>query len=426
LDDPGSSGIYVVLLLLLGLSAWLSASETALFGLGPVRLRRLLAASDRSGARLADLMGNAHDALTTLLLGNTTVNIVFSALVTTLLLGRLQHRARHEVELLAVGVSTTVILFFGEVFPKSLAERNPEALARAVSAPVTCLVRVLSRLVGVINSVTLRVVRRLGVDPKHIRYSISAETLQAAVELGRAAGTLEAEEGAMIQGIFECEETLVREIMTPRTDLVAVPATATVAEVLGTILSSGYSRIPVYEGNLDHLTGAVHAKDLLPLVIEHRLDAGIAGLVRPVSLVPETTRACDLLHELRHQSGQLAVVLDEYGGTAGIVTLEDVVEEIVGDIHDEFDRDEELVRTVDGGYEVAARLPVEDVNELLGLELPVLDEVDSLGGLVLSLIGRLPRVGESTSCDAAELTVAEVKGRRITKVRVLPRGEVRT
>jgi CBS domain containing-hemolysin-like protein len=263
--------------------------------------------------------------------------------------------------------------------------------------------------------------RRAAVRPP---FRVTPETVELAVDLSTEQGAIQPTESEMILDALDTSDTKVREIMTPRPDLARLPATATVANAAELIVSTGFSRLPVYSGTVDNMVGVVFVKDLLADVAAGRLDIPVSQLMRPPFFVSETRLASDLMQEMKARGEPLAIVLDEYGGTAGVVSLEDVVEEIVGEIVDEFDRWENEAAVVDGGYIFSARLLLDDINDEYGLELPVPDDVDSIGGLVYSLAGCPPRLGESFVAGNYSLTVAELRGARVLKVRVMPQQPI--
>ena len=407
--------------ILLALSALFSASETALFRLNPLRVRQLAAGADRRGAWLASLLKHPGNTLSMLLMCNTTVNVSFTTVLMAVILASYERNVtRYQLELITTGISTVLILFWGEILPKTLAAQSPGFLALRIARPMALLLRLLGPVARLLETVAMQILPRNSQGAVRAPYRVTQATMELAVDLGTAQGTLEEDEGTMIRGAIEAGDTKAREIMTPRPDVIRLAATATVREAAEVIVSTGYSRLPVYQDNVDNMVGVVYVRELLPLVQQGQLDLPVAKIARPPYFVPETKLASDLLREMKSRGEPLAIVLDEYGGTAGVVTLEDVVEEIVGDIIDEFDSLETEVAQYSGGYVFAARLLLEEINEQHGLTLPTPADVDTLGGLVYSLAGRVPRLGESVRIDGYNLTVDELRGSRIVRVRVTP------
>jgi len=232
-------------------------------------------------------------------------------------------------------------------------------------------------------------------------------------------GLIEQGERTMIDNILELEDITVREIMVPRPDIVAVPATATIREAVDTFVREGYSRLPVYRETIDDVAGILYSKDLFPLVVAGRLTESVGAIARSAYFVPESKKTDDLLRELQQKRVHIAIVVDEYGGTAGLVTIEDLLEEIVGEIQDEFDTEEQkIILEGDGQAVVDGTVTIDDVNEALALNLEA-DDVDTIGGLVYEKLGRVPVVGDTVDAEQARLTVVAANGRRVSRVRVV-------
>jgi len=244
--------------------------------------------------------------------------------------------------------------------------------------------------------------------------------IQQVIDESEERGLIDQEEGEMIEGIFDLKQTVAREIMIPRTHIVAIPDDCTVQDLLQIVIDSGHSRIPVYHGNVDHITGIVNAKDLLPLWLSGSPEFRVNEITRPPFFVPETKRVKDLLSELRSKKSHLAVIVDEYGGTAGLVTIEDIIEEIIGEIRDEFDVEEDLfVRQDDGSIIVNAMANLDDVEEHLGVVLPR-GGYDTLGGFIIHLLGKVPRKGEEIRFEGLRMVIQGGDQKRITRVLIAP------
>jgi CBS domain containing-hemolysin-like protein len=255
---------------------------------------------------------------------------------------------------------------------------------------------------------------------------VSEEEIRSMAEVGSQEGAIEIEEKEMIHSIFEFGDTIVREVMTPQPDIVAVNATSTLDEVLDLVIRHGYSRIPVYAEDRDEIIGIVYAKDVLRELHSGQNGRSLRELARRAYFVPESKRVADLLREMQQEKVHVAIVVDEYGTIAGLVTLEDLLEEIVGEIADEYDREEPQVEPAGNGrYRVNARLPVDELNELLGAQLPN-EEWDTVGGLIMGILGRLPIQGEEVEFEGLRFTAERVQGRRISKVLIerLPKEPV--
>jgi CBS domain containing-hemolysin-like protein len=247
---------------------------------------------------------------------------------------------------------------------------------------------------------------------------VTPAELKVMVAASEEEGLIEQRERTMIDNILELEDISVREVMVPRTDMVALPTTTTVREAVDTIVREGYSRLPIYRETIDDIAGILYGKDLFPLIVRGRLDEEVGSFARPAYFVPESKKSDDLLRELQQQRVHIAIVVDEYGGTAGLVTIEDLLEEIVGEIQDEFDTEEQkIVLDGEGVALVAGTASIDDVNDALSLSLTT-EEVDTIGGLVYEKLGRVPVVGDHVQVNHALLTVVGANGRRITRVRV--------
>jgi len=421
-DLPVSLNQAVAVVILFVLSAFFSGSETALFSIPQYRIRKLREHRDHASHRIAVLLDNPNRLLVTLLTGNMIVNVLASAT-----LGVMIERALHSAGLsefaafaiAAIGM-TTVLLLFGEITPKVFALRDPERIAAMISVPVEFFIFLLSPVGRVLLSVsefilTLTSLGRLKADP-----FVTEAELETAVSVGERAGVIHGEERKMIESIMEFTDTTVKEVMVPRTDIKVLRKGATVSEALGFIRETGFSRIPVYGETIDDIVGMLYAKDLVAFIENGDGEKPIDDLLREAYFVPETKNVADLLNEFRKKRVHCAIVVDEHGGTAGLVTLDDLVEEVVGEIHDERDIEEPLIEKVGPeGVVVDARTRLDALSQIIGHELR--DEAhESVAGFVLGLAGHLPRKGERIRhCDMT-FVVEEVSERRILKVRVIP------
>ncbi len=250
------------------------------------------------------------------------------------------------------------------------------------------------------------------------RRKITEEEIQELIDAGEEEGLINEAENEMIRSIFTLRDTVVREIMVPRTDMACVPVDATLREVLSEIIACGHSRIPVFDGTIDNIVGLIYAKDLLKYWGMAESAVGMRRIMRSPYFIPETKNLEELLHDFRKKRVHIAIVIDEYGGTSGLVTIEDLLEQIVGDIQDEYDLEEEwLEEQPDGSVVVDARLPIEELEEHFGIEVER-EKFDTVGGLIFHLIGRIPAIGEEVTTDAIRLTVLEADERKISKVRI--------
>jgi gliding motility-associated protein GldE len=411
-----------VFVVLLCFSAFFSSTETAFFALTRSQIGALPERKDRTGRRLAKLLGNPRRLLIVLLTGNTLVNIAAAttvALATQRLVGHSQI-ARPLVFLLQIVVVTLLILFLGEVLPKLAAIRNPLRWSERASLTLQVVGWILSPIVFLLLPLADSVARFLGVERK--RWTLSAEEIRTLVEVGEEHGELEKEERELITSIFDFGETTVREVMIPRTDMVCVSVEAPLDEVIEAIRQKGHSRIPVYEKSIDNVVGILHGKDLLPLVAGD-MQRPIGKIMREPLFVPEGKLIQELLREFQKEKMHMAIVVDEYGGTAGLVTLEDIIEEIVGEIQDEYDVEPPLWQRLDDHTVVAdARLDPETLNEVLGDEvIPTEEDYETLGGFLLSELGEVPEEKVTVEFHNYDFSIEEVQGNRIVKVRIVKR-----
>lgn len=287
-----------------------------------------------------------------------------------------------------------------------------------LALPFKVLVWIFSPLASLVAGATGRLSRWLGAEASPEGPVVTPAELKVMVAASEEEGLIEEEERTMIDNILELEQISVREVMVPRPDIVALTNTATIREASDIFIKEGYSRLPIYHESIDDIVGVLYGKDLLPLLLDGKLTDPVGNFVRPVYFVPESKKTADLLQELQQKRVHIAIIVDEYGGTAGLVTIEDLLEEIVGEIVDEYDREEpNFEASGNGGYRVNARLPVAELNELLDVELPD-TEWDTVGGLMMALLGRLPQPGEHADLGSLRFTAEEMKGRRIRKVLV--------
>lgn len=394
------------------LSALFSASETAFTTLYPWKVREL---AEREGRPFDLLAQDITRFLTTILVGNNLVNIAATALVT-----ELATRAFGSAGVgYATGVMTFLILFFGEITPKSLAVHHAEAIARRAVWPIYALSILLYPVGRFFSWVSSSLLRLIGLEPKNTPL-VSEEELRLILAGAEASGTIEEDEEEMIHSILELEATPVKELMVPRVEMVAIEASATLEDFLHLVREHRYSRVPVYQESVDHIVGIAYARDLLDFYCEEDLKARkVASIAHPPFFVPENMDAWDLLREFRRRKVHMAIVVDEFGGTAGLVTLEDVMEEIVGEIYDETDEDEEapVRRLPDGSLSVQAQLPIDEVGEILSVRFPE-GEYDTLSGFLYAEFGRIPTVGEHIQWNGYRFLVERADQRRVERVRI--------
>jgi putative hemolysin len=427
-------GQIAVLVLLTLLEGFFVASEIALVSVRRSRIDQLVDEANPAARRVRRLLDDPGRFLAVSQLGLTVIGFFASAYAAVSLVEGLQTllgSAGMEpggARLVALVVVTTLLalftIVFAELVPKTLALSNPERFSLVLAVPIEVIARLLSPVIAVLTGVTRAVVRLFGVQMNQ-EASITAEELRLIVERGGEQGVLEAEEEQMINAVIELGERRVHEVMVPRVSIAGLPVDATFDEAINLVIQEGHSRIPVYEESIDEIVGILYAKDLLPyLKPDAEEHPPLRKLLRPPVLVPESMTIDDLLHELQRRKVHLAIVLDEYGGTAGLVTIEDLLEEIVGEIQDEYDVEEPMVvKLSDTEARVDGRADVDVLNELFEIELELEDseEYDTVGGLVFHRIGKVPAPGDKVQLDGVTLTVESTDGRRVGKVLVVHR-----
>ena len=334
----------------------------------------------------------------------------------------------HQIALpIAFLFLTFLHIVFGELAPKSLAIQHPQSTTLAIAFPLWFFYLIFSPIIRVLNWTANRVLRLLGVESAgESAHYHSGEELRFLLEQGREGGTIEEEEHELIENVFEFGETLIREIMVPRTNIAAIDVTAPSSELVKLLVEGGYSRVPVYQDSLDTILGIVHAKDLLTLM-EHRDLIILRDLLRSVYYVPETKPIDDLLREFQHRKVHIAIVVDEFGSTAGLVTMEDILEELVGEIQDEYDAESDDIHQVDEHtYVVNASLSVADVNDRVAeFELPEGSDYTSVSGLINKWLGRIPEVDETFEYDSVRMTVLETDNHHVAQVKIEKLADVK-
>jgi CBS domain containing-hemolysin-like protein len=412
--STGDIWTLAAVVLLTAVAAFLALSETAVTRTNRIRAFHLEEEGRRGARQLRELVENIARSLNLILLLVLVVQFAATSLFTSVM-ERLVGGGLGVA--LAAAIMTVVTFIFAEVAPKTYAVQHTDQAALRVAPVVWWLTRLpilgpLTRLlIGIGNVIT---------PGKGLKSGpfVSEDELRAMVDEAEREEVIEDEEREMIQSIFEFGDTVVREVMVPRPDMVVVPVDCSLEQVLEVILRTGYSRIPVYGRDIDDVVGLAYAKDVLRSLHDGQADKPLAEILRPAPVMPESMRAADCLREMRRRKSHMVIVIDEYGGTSGLVTIEDLLEEIVGEITDEYDREEPNVEPLpDGGWRVNARMSIDEVNELLDTELPS-TEWDSIGGLLLNLVGDVPKEGQEVEFQGLSLRAERVQGRRIGRVRI--------
>jgi putative hemolysin len=400
--------LIVVVLLIVGVGI-LGAAEVSITRINRVRAYRLREEQRRGAVSLVKIADNPAPFLNVVLLLTLLSTIGGTTIASSLAIRRFQGAG----ELIAT-VGMTVLLFvFADVTPKTFAIQQTDRVALAL-AP---LIVALGRLVGPFATGLVKLANVLmpGKGLPHGPF-ITEQELRASAEVASEEGEIEDEEKDLIHSIFEFGDTIVREVMVPRPDIVAIEDDMSLRDVQAIVLEHGYSRVPVFHEDLDNVVGIIYAKDVLKALHQGKHDAPLNEVVRETHFIPETKKVAELLREMQRDKFHIALVTDEYGSVSGLVTLEDLLEELVGEIADEYDREEpELVPVGEGLYRVSGKVSVDDVNEFLDVELPD-EEWDTVAGLMLDLFGRIPKSGDAVEFQGLTFTAEEVQGRRIAKV----------
>ena len=416
-----------MLVVLLVLNSLLAAARSALVGASRARLRQMVE-KGVAGARLAlRVADDATPLIATIRLTQTATRFLAAGLIALVFeptLARLiaswpslSAQAEPLALFLLMLLAGLLVVAIGELLPEAWVLRNPEKWAVIFAVPIGALEWLLSPLVRLVLYAASRLAAPLA--GRQLPF-VTEEEIKTMVDAGEEGGVIEVEEKEMIYSIFELGDTIAREIMVPRIDVLALDISTPLPEAVDAVLSAGHSRIPIFQGTIDNVLGLLYAKDLLRAWKDGSQASNLRDLLRPAYFAPETKKVAELLADLQQKRIHLAVVVDEYGGTAGIVTLEDIVEEIVGEIRDEYDVNEESLfeRINDAEYIFDARIDLDEVNELFDLQLPS-GESDSLGGFIYGQLGHVPAAGEKVPADQVTFEVLNVTGRRIRKVRAL-------
>jgi len=404
-----------VILVLLGLSAFFSSSEIAMFSLPPHRIDTMVAEKLPNAALLKRLKDDPHRLLVTILVGNNIVNIAMSSIAT----GLLSYYFSQSVAVLTATFGiTALVLLFGESAPKSYAVENTESWALRISKPLKLSEYLLLPLIVTFDYLTRQVNRITGGRAEIESTYVTREEIRNIIETGERAGVLEEDEREMLQRIFRFTNTIAKEIMTPRLDMNAVSTDASVDEAIQKCVQSGHSRIPVYDGSLDNVLGIVHISDL---VRDHSYGESdgieIEDLIEETLHVPESKNVDELLAEMREQRLHMVVVIDEFGTTEGLVTMEDITEEIVGEIL-QAGEEEPIEFLGDREAIVKGELNIDEVNEALDIDLPEGEEFETIAGFIFNRAGRLVEEGERIDYNGIEIHVERVEDTRIMKARV--------
>jgi len=407
------------------LSSFFSAAETALTSLSEAKTRQLIDSGRRSTKGLQLWLKWPNRVLATLLVGNNLLNTMSAAIATVLA----QHYLGDYAISFATGIVTLILLIFCEITPKTFAKHNAIWVAPVAMNLLLPLYWVLYPLVSSLSWIASNIVKIFGVKAYTSGPIATEEDIAFLIRLGHREGVLAHEEGEMLESVIELRDTLVREAMVPRTNIYSFDINSTHEDVVAEVREHSHTRWPVYDENMDNIKGILHTKDLLGVMPEDLRDFHLSKIMRPALFVPETMKVGDLLREFRRGRAHLAIVVDEYGGTAGIISLEDILEEIVGEIRDEYDslEDETVIKKIDDTHFVAdARASIHELNAIVGTKIPEEDNYESLGGFLIATFGKMPVISTQITYGDCKYTIKEGDEKKIVRVLVekLPRVQI--
>jgi len=397
------------------LTAFFSSAEVALISITRAKVRTLVNDGLPGSGAVAALKESPEHLLITILIGNTIVTTAAATIATAV--------AIQVFGDIGVGIATVlviiILLVFGEIGPKIYAARASESYALRIAPVILFCSRIFTPFIWLVE----RVSPKFGIGKEVAEPAVTEEEIKEWIDVGKEEGTLEQGEQDMLYSVLEFADTTAREIMTPRVDVIAMEDTVSFEEAIRIFNETGFSRIPVYHDQIDNITGILNVKDVFSAMVSHRKDSTIKEVMYDPMFVPETKKIDDLLKELQVHRVQMAIVLDEYSSFVGIVTVEDILEEIVGDIMDEYDKEEPDIQTIsEGVYVIDAQMWMDDVNERLEIDLPVSESYETIGGLIIDRLGHIPmHPGEKVEMNEGKITlvVLQMHGRRIVKVKVI-------
>ena len=405
--------IGLLVVLLLG-SGFFSASETSLMSLSKIRIRYMEDEGVKGAKLVGSLIEKSSDLLSSILVGNNIVNIAATSVSTSLFINIFGDGG----VAIATAVMTVLVLVFGEITPKTIAANSPEKVAVVVSKPISIIMKITKPIVWVFNLLTGIIFKIMGIDNDGVKPFITEEELKAMVNVSHEEGVLEMEEREIINNVFQFGDMQAKEAMIQRLDMVAIDIEDSYDEIIELFKSEKLSRLPVYQESIDDIVGILNIKDIIFLSDEEIENFDRKDYVREAFFTYEFKKITQLLEEMKKEKTQMAIVVDEYGGTAGLLTIEDLVEVIVGDIDDEYDEEEEeIVKINDNEYLVEGSTKISDVNEQLGINLES-EEFDSIGGFIIGYLKRIPEENEIIEVEDVKFKVESIDKNRINKIRI--------
>ena len=405
--------IIVLIILLIG-SSFFSASETALMSLSKIRIRHMQDEGIKGAKLVASLIDDPNKLLTSILIGNNVVNIAATSISTSLFIALIGPQG----VAVATFIMTILVLLFGEITPKTIAANSSEKVSILVSKPIKVIIFLLTPIVWVFNLITSVIFKILGVDNKNNQPYITEEELKTMLNVSHEEGVLEIEERQIINNVFQFGDMQAKEAMVQRLDMVVINIEDSYDEIIDMFKNEKLSRMPVYNESIDDIIGILNIKDVIFLTDEEIKNFDINKYIREPFFTYEFKKITQLLEEMKIEKTQMAIVVDEYGGTSGLITIEDLVEVIVGDIEDEYDEeDEEIIVIKEDEYVVEGSTKITDVNELIGVNLES-EEFDSIGGFIIGHLKRLPEENEIIKVDNIEFRIESLDKNRIKKIRI--------
>ena len=416
MDSSTSNSIQIVLLIILLIgSGFFSASETALMSLSKIKMRHMEEDGVKGAKLVSTLIEDSNRLLTSILIGNNIVNIAATSITTSLFTAMLGAQG----VAIATGLMTVLVLIFGEITPKTISANNPEKASLVVAKPIKFFVTILTPIVWIFNIITKVIFKLFGVDDKGVKPFITEEELKTMVNVSHEEGLLEMEEREIINNVFEFGDMQAKEAMVQRLDIVAIDMEDSYEEIIDLFKTEKLSRMPVYEETIDDIIGILNIKDIIFLSDEEIENFDIKKYMREAFFTYEFKKITQLLEEMKKDKSQMAIVVDEYGGTAGLITIEDLVEVIVGDIEDEYDEEEDEIQVISPNeFLVDGSTKISDVNEILNIELES-EEFDSIGGYIIGYIIHIPEENEIIEMDNIKFNIESVDKNRIKKIRIM-------
>lgn len=411
--DSSSVSQIITLIFLVTMSAVFSSSETAITSVSKIKVRQLDQKDNKNAHLLKKLHDNMQATISTILIGNNIVNIAASSIATILFTNYFHQNGA----LVSTVVMTIFVLIFGEVLPKTIAQYKNKSISLKFARFIYILTIVFKPIVKILNLLT-RLVIKTFIGDSDDNSTITEEELKTLVEVGEEEGVLKNQETEIMINALELKETLAADIMTPRTSMASIDIEEAESDLREVINNITYSRIPVYEDNIDDIIGVLHIKELAHKIIANEHDFNIRDIIRPAFYAYEYIPVVELFKQMRQKNISISIIIDEYGGTSGIVTMEDILEELVGEIDDEYDNEKEVTKLNDKEYLVDPEMRIDEVNERFDLNLSS-EKFDSIGGFVIELLDRMPKSKDEVEFENLKFIVVNVDKRKITQLMII-------